>query len=195
MFTGIVTDVGEVRAIEARGDTRLEIGTGFDTAAIGIGTSIACSGVCLTVTAIGPGWFAVAASGETLARTTVGGWRPGTRVNLERALKLGDELGGHLVFGHVDGVGRVADRRPEGESQRLAVELPDRLERLVAAKGSIAVDGVALTVNEVSGRRIAVNVIPHTLGATTLGAIGRGDRVNVEIDMLARYVARVLEAS
>jgi riboflavin synthase len=193
MFTGIITDLGRVREIRADGDTRIEITTRFDAAAIPIGASIACSGVCLTVIDKGPGWFAVQASGETLSCTTLGDWRPGTSVNLERALGLGDELGGHLVSGHVDGVGRVAAITPEGASRRFVFEAPAQLARFIASKGSVAIDGISLTVNEVDGARFGVNIIPHTLSITTLGEAEAGDRVNLEIDVLARYVARLLE--
>ena len=193
MFTGIVTDLGRVRDVRNDGDTRIEIGTRFDAAAIPIGASIACSGVCLTVIDKGPGWFAVSASTETLSRTTLGDWRPGTAVNLERALRLGDELGGHLVSGHVDGVGRALAITPEGASRRFVFEAPAQLARFIASKGSVAIDGISLTVNEVEGARFGVNVIPHTLSVTTLGEAGPGDRVNLEIDLLARYVARLIE--
>jgi riboflavin synthase len=193
MFTGIITDLGRVRDVRADGDTRIEITTRFDDAAIPVGASIACSGVCLTVIDKGPGWFAVQASTETLSCTTLGGWRPGTSVNLERALGLGDELGGHLVSGHVDGVGRVAAITPEGASRRFVFEAPAQLARFIASKGSVAIDGISLTVNEVDGARFGVNIIPHTLSITTLGEAEAGDRVNLEIDLLARYVARLLE--
>jgi riboflavin synthase len=193
MFTGIVTDVGKVRAVAVDGDTRFTLDTSYDTAGIAIGASIACSGACLTVVEKAAGWFAVQASAETLACTTLGAWRPGSRVNLERALKIGDELGGHIVSGHVDGVGRLASRRPEGASVRLVFALAPELMPYVASKGSITVDGVSLTVNEVTGDRFGVNIIPHTAQATTLGELREGDAVNVEIDMLARYVARLLQ--
>ena len=193
MFTGIITDLGQVRDIRAAGDTRIEISTQFDDASIGIGASIACSGVCLTVIDKGPGWFAVQASIETLSCTTLGDWRPGTPVNLERPLKLGDELGGHLVSGHVDGFGTALSVTPGGASRRMAFKAPQALARFIAAKGSVAIDGVSLTVNEVDGRRFGVNIIPHTLSMTTLGKTSAGDRVNLEIDLLARYVARLIE--
>lgn len=195
MFTGIVSDIGTVRALGRTGDTdtRLEITTSYDTADIPLGASIACSGVCLTVVEKGPGWFAVSASAETLDRTTIGDWAPGRGVNLERSLRLGDELGGHLVFGHVDGVGSIAEVEPDGESRRVTFAAPPDLMRLIAVKGSISVDGVSLTVNEVGDGRFGVNLIPHTLLVTTFGSGGEGDRVNLEIDMLARYVARLLE--
>jgi riboflavin synthase len=192
MFTGIITDVGEVRAIERGGDTTFRLGTRFDTATLPIGASVACSGACLTAVETGEGWFAVQASAETLSRTTLAGWRVGTRVNLERALRVGDELGGHIVSGHVDGVARIVGRRDEGESVRFVIEAPPRLARAIAPKGSVALDGVSLTVNEVAGARFGVNIIPHTQRETTFGAAREGDEVNLEIDMLARYVARLL---
>ena len=195
MFTGIITDVGKVIAIEKRGDTRIRIETAFDTAAIAAGASIACSGPCLTVVDKGPGWFAVEASAETLARTTLGDWRVGTPVNLERALKVGDELGGHIVSGHVDGVARVLDLAPEGDSFRFDFEAPAALARFIASKGSVALDGVSLTVNEVDGAKFGVNVIAHTRRYTNFGHLKAGDRVNLEIDMLARYVARLREGA
>lgn len=196
MFTGIITDVGRVRAVAGgRGrETRLVIGTRYDTAEIALGASIACSGACLTVVETGPGWFAVEVSAETLSRTTLGAWREGTPVNLERALKLGDELGGHLVLGHVDGVARLVAARPEGESRRLEIEAPAPLRRFIAEKGSVALDGVSLTVNEVGPASFGVNIIPHTLRETSLGAATPGDALNLEIDLLARYVARLAEA-
>ena len=192
MFTGIVTDRGRVRSVRRRGDTRIEIETAYDTASLAIGASVCCAGCCLTVIDKGPGWFAVEASAETLSRTTLGNWAEGAPVNLERALRAGDELGGHIVSGHVDGVGVLASAAPEGDSLRLTFEVPDGLCRFIASKGSVTVDGVSLTVNEAAGNRFGVNVIPHTRQATTLGALKAGDRVNLEIDMLARYVARLL---
>ncbi|TVR97912.1 MAG: riboflavin synthase [Rhodospirillales bacterium] len=192
MFTGIVTDLGTVRSVRRAGDTQLEIATGFDMATIPVGASIACSGVCLTVTERGGDWFAVSASAETLACTTIGDWRDGTRVNLERSLRIGDELGGHLVFGHVDGVGRIQDIRPDGDSRRFTFAAEPEVMRYVAVKGSIAVDGVSLTVNEVADHGFGVNLIPHTLAVTAFGRAQVGDRVNLEIDMIARYVARLL---
>jgi riboflavin synthase len=193
MFTGIVTDIGRVRSIEQRGDTRLIIETVYDTATIAMGASIAHSGACLTVVDKGPGWFAVEASAETLACTTLGDWQVGTPVNLERAMKVGDELGGHIVSGHVDGVGQIVARRAEGDSVRFTFEVPMALARFIAEKGSVALNGVSLTVNEVEGNRFGVNLIQHTLNHTTFGAGDIGTRVNVEIDMLARYVARLTE--
>jgi len=192
MFTGIITDVGELRAIRPGGDTTYIIATKLDLSDLTLGASVACSGVCLTVIERGDDWFAVQASAETLARSTLGGWRAGTRINLERALKAGDELGGHLVSGHVDGVGEIVERRPEGDSQRFSVRVPETLAVAIASKGSVALDGVSLTVNEAQANQFGVNIIPHTLAQTTFGAAKLGDRVNVEIDMLARYVARLL---
>jgi riboflavin synthase len=192
MFTGIISDVGKVRAVIAGGDTSFVLDTAYDTRAIAIGASIACAGVCLTVTETGAGWFKVQASAETLARSTLGSWRAGTPVNLERALKLGDELGGHILSGHVDAVAEIAARRPEGESLRFVIEVPRAFEKAIASKGAVALDGVSLTVNEVEGRRFGVNIIPHTQANTTFGAAAVGDRLNLEIDVLARYVARLL---
>jgi riboflavin synthase len=192
MFTGIVTDLGRVLAVIEGGDTSYQIGTGFDASALALGASIGCSGVCLTVTATGPDWFRVQASAETKARSTVGAWRVGSSVNLERPLRLGDELGGHLVSGHVDGLGRMVARREEGESIRFVFEAPPGLAPGIAPKGSIAVDGVSLTVNEVEGVRFGVNIIPHTRAVTTLGSLAVGDFVNLEIDLIARYVARLM---
>jgi riboflavin synthase len=193
MFTGIVTDLGKVRSIEKRGDTRITIETAYDMSRIDMGASIACSGPCLTVVDKGPGWFAVEASAETLARTTIGTWRQGTRVNLERPMRVGDELGGHIVSGHVDGVARVVDTRAEGDSVRFEFAAPAALKKYIAQKGSIALDGVSLTVNEVDGARFGVNIIPHTRQVTTFGSLKKGDQVNLEIDTIARYVARLLE--
>ncbi|MGE5148183.1 MAG: riboflavin synthase [Candidatus Eiseniibacteriota bacterium] len=195
MFTGIITDIGTVRAVAPAGagtDTRFEIATAYDTAAIAMGASICCSGACLTVVAKGPGWFAVEASAETLACTTLGAWRAGVRINLEQALKVGDELGGHIVSGHVDAVAMVAGRREEGGSVRFEVEVPEAFARYIASKGSVALDGVSLTVNEVEGRRFGVNIIPHTQRHTTFEGRAKGDHVNMEVDVLARYVARQL---
>ena len=192
MFTGIVSDQGRIRSVRRQGDTRIEIATAYDTAGLALGASVCCAGCCLTVVDKGPGWFAVEASAETLAHTTLGAWREGTPINLERALRAGDELGGHIVSGHVDGVGQVTAIRPEGDSLRLTFAVPDALRRFIAPKGSVTVEGVSLTVNEVDGNRFGVNLIPHTRQVTTLGALKQGDRVNLEIDMLARYVARLL---
>ena len=192
MFTGIVTDIGEVRAIEKRGDTRVTIATHYPTRDLAIGASIACSGPCLTVVEKGEDWFAVDASAETLACTTMGGWKRGTRINLERALKMGDELGGHLLTGHIDAVATVVERKPEGDSLRFSVEVPEPYDRAIAAKGAVALDGVSLTVNDVDGNRFGLNIIPHTQKETTLGAARPGDRVNLEIDLIARYLARLV---
>jgi riboflavin synthase len=193
MFTGIISDIGRVRAVVPGGDTRFEIETAFDMASIASGASIACSGPCLTVIETGPGWFAVTASAETLGRTTLGSWRPGTPVNLERALKLGDELGGHLVTGHIDGVAVLAEDRPEGDSCRWILEAPAELARYIAVKGSVALDGVSLTVNEVSALRFGINLIPHTLAHTTFSGLRPGARLNLEIDLVARYLQRLIE--
>ncbi|MEK9944715.1 MAG: riboflavin synthase [Alphaproteobacteria bacterium] len=193
MFTGIITDVGRVRSVETNGDTRLVIETAYDTNEIDIGASIACAGPCLTVTDKDDGWFAVDASAETLSKTTLGGWAKGTRVNLERALRVGDEMGGHIVTGHVDGIAVVISVTPEGDSQRFVLEAPNEYARYVAPKGSVTLDGVSLTVNEVDGSQFGVNIIPHTQAATTFGDLQPGDRVNFEIDVLARYVDRLRE--
>jgi len=193
MFTGIITDIGRVRSIKRRGDTRFEIETAYDTATIEIGASIACSGACLTVVDKGDGWFAVDVSAETLAKTNLGTWREGTPINLERSLRLGDELGGHIVLGHVDGVGTVASIEPEGDSLRYRFEAPQELSLFVAKKGSITINGVSLTVNEVEGACFGVNIIPHTQQMTTFGKMTAGDRINLEVDVLARYVARLNE--
>ncbi|MDE1937565.1 MAG: riboflavin synthase [Alphaproteobacteria bacterium] len=194
MFTGLVSDVGQVRHVEKRGDTHLVIATHYDVSAIDIGASIACSGVCLTVVDKGTEkdrWFAVTASGETLSKTTVGSWKVGDPVNLERPLRVGDEFGGHIVSGHVDGTAEVARVTPDGESIRITFQAPAALARFIAAKGSVALDGVSLTVNEVDGTRFGVNIIPHTAAVTTFGRLKPGAKVNLEIDLLARYVARL----
>ncbi|MBM3570013.1 MAG: riboflavin synthase [Alphaproteobacteria bacterium] len=195
MFTGIVTDIGRIRRVVPGGDTRLEIETAYDTASIALGASIAVAGCCLTAIEKGADWFAVQASAETLAKTTLGGLGAGARVNLERALRVGDELGGHIVSGHVDGTGRIVETRPEGDSLRVVFEAPAELARFIAPKGGIAVDGVSLTVNEVAGARFGVNLIPFTRAHTTLGEARPGRAVNLEIDLLARYVARLREMS
>ena len=195
MFTGIVTDLGEVRRV-ARDqglDARFEVATRYDLDSVDIGASIAHNGVCLTVIEKAGESYVIQASAETLSKTTLGDWQVGTRVNLERACKVGDELGGHIVSGHVDGVARVVSIRPENESLRFTFEAPADLAKFVAPKGSVALDGVSLTVNEVDRRLFGVNVIPHTQAVTTFGGLREGDRVNMEIDMLARYVARLLE--
>lgn len=198
MFTGIITDIGEVLEVEQRCDLRARIATSYDIGGIDIGASIACDGVCLTVIALGAkprGWFDVEISAETVSKTNIGrnGWAPGKRVNLERALKVGDELGGHIVSGHVDGVAEVVALRPEGGSSRLTFRAPEALARFIAPKGSVALNGTSLTVNEVSGHEFGVNIIPHTQEVTTWGAVTTGDVVNLEIDTLARYVARLQE--
>src|SRR5262249_49103211 len=192
MFTGIITDLGHVRAVTRGSMTRLEIETRYSMESIPIGASIACSGACLSVVERGPDWFAVEASAETLSKTTLGDWRVGSAVNLERPLKLGDELGGHLVLGHVDDVGTLVERTSDQGSIRLTFEAPGDLARFIAPKGSVAIDGVSMTVNEVAGRRFGVNVIPITQRETNLGRLAVGDRVNLEIDMMARYVARLM---
>lgn len=194
MFTGLISDIGTLCARKGgAGGVRFEIETNLPTAEMAIGASIACAGACLTVVDRGGGWFAVDVSGETLSKTTLGDWQPGRRINLERSLRVGDELGGHLVSGHVDGVAQVAGRRADGDSTRVSVAAPAALARFLAGKGSVALDGVSLTVNEVTGDSFGVCVIPHTAAVTTLGELQPGDRVNLEIDMLARYVARLLE--
>jgi riboflavin synthase len=192
MFTGIVTDIGRVLRVDAGPDTRFTVATVYETKDIQLGASIACAGACLTVVDKGPGWFAVEASRETLTCTTLADWRPGHAINLERSLKLGDELGGHLVSGHVDGVASVVSVEPEGGSRRCVFAVPDSLARFVAVKGSLAVDGVSLTVNRVDGARVGVNIIPHTWTHTTFQELRPGSRVNLEVDMLARYVARLI---
>jgi riboflavin synthase len=197
MFTGIVTDVGTVRSAEQRGDLRLRIETGYDTSTIDLGASIACSGVCLTVVDKGDDWFAVDVSAETRSRTASDMWREGARLNLERSLRLGDELGGHIVSGHVDAVGEVVGTCPDGDSTRIGVSVPRELGAMVAAKGSITLDGVSLTVNDVrdaedGSTHFSVNIIPHTAQETTLRDVAPGRQLNVEIDTLARYLARML---
>jgi riboflavin synthase len=192
MFTGIVTDIGVVRAVVPGGDTGFHIAAPFDPGDLALGASVACAGVCFSVTEKGEGWFRVTASAETRARTTAGDWRVGTRLNLERSLKSGDEMGGHIVTGHVDAVARIVERRPEGDSVRFVFEVPEGYEVALATKGSVALDGVSLTVNEVTGRRFGVNIIPHTQAKTTFGTAVVGDRVNLEIDVIARYIARIL---
>ena len=193
MFTGIITDLGRVRSVSPGGVTRIVLDTAYDTAGIAMGASIACNGACLSVVDKGLGWFAVDASAETLARTTIGSWGPGTPVNLERPLKLGDELGGHLVSGHVDGLAEITERRPDGDSLRFEIRVPAAFQRFIAPKGSVALDGVSLTVNEVEGELFGVNIIPVTQRETSFGKLAPGDRVNLEIDMLARYLARLME--
>jgi len=199
MFTGIITDKGRIEAVEARGDLRVRIACGYDMAGVDLGASIACSGVCLTVVDKGEGWFAVDVSAETQSRTAPGLWSEGRTLNLERALKVGDELGGHIVTGHVDGLGEIAAAEPEGDSVRLGIVAGSAIAPYVAVKGSIAIDGVSLTVNHLEalpGGEIAfsVNIIPHTAAQTRFGDVTTGDKVNIEIDILARYLGRMLEA-
>ena len=199
MFTGIITDIGTVRSAEQRGDLRLAISCSYDLATVDLGASIACSGTCLTVVDKGPDWFAVDVSVESISRTAAGLWQQGARLNLERALRLGDELGGHLVTGHVDGVGTVVGTCPEGASARIGISAPADLGPYIAAKGSITIDGVSLTVNEVRDAddgttHFAVNIIPHTAEHTTLGMVEAGRQLNLEIDILARYLMRMADA-
>jgi riboflavin synthase len=194
MFTGIVIDVGRVRRVTGADSREVAIASAFDSAQIALGASIACSGVCLTVVAVEPGAFVVQVSPETLSCTTLGEWREGTPVNLEASLRLGDELGGHLVLGHVDGIARLADRRPEADSTRFVFDVPEVLAPFIAPKGSVALDGVSLTINEVAGARFGVNIIPHTLSHTAFGTAEAGQRMNLEIDLIARYVGRLLGA-
>jgi len=196
MFTGIITDIGTIASVEARGDTRLVVETTFDMTSVDLGASIACSGVCLTVVDKGPGWFAVDVSHESMARTAADQWQQGRKLNLERAMKLGDELGGHIVTGHVDGVGTVVGVCAEGDSRKIGFSVPAALAPFLAPKGSVTVDGVSLTVNEVvdqddGNTHFAINLIPHTQAVTTLGALAPGQQVNIEIDVLARYLQRM----
>ena len=198
MFTGIVTDIGEVVSVEKRGDTRFTIATAYVPESIAIGASIACSGCCLTAIEMGRlpdgrGSFVVEASAETLGVTSAKKWKVGTRINLERALKMGDELGGHIVSGHVDGLGKILSITPDGDSMRFVIEAPNDIARFIAQKGSVTLDGTSLTVNEVDGKTFGVNIIPHTQTVTTWGISKVDDTVNIEIDMLARYVARLAE--
>lgn len=197
MFTGIITDIGRVRSAQPTGSgagegRRFEITTQFDLDTVDMGASIACCGACMTVVDKGEGWFAVEVSAESLSKTTLGRWVEGTQINLERAMCLGDELGGHIVSGHVDGVAELTESHSDGDSQRLTFRVPEDLAKFIAPKGSVTLDGVSLTVNDVDGAEFGVNVIPHTQNATTLGALKVGGNVNVEIDMLARYVARLI---
>ena len=195
MFTGIVTDVGQVRHIDKRGDTHFVIATHYDVSAIEMGASIACSGACMTVVDKGSAadrWFAFTASGETLSKTTLGDWKVGDTVNLERPMRVGDELGGHIVTGHIDGVAEIKSVLPEGESVRMVFEAPAAVARFIASKGSVALDGVSLTVNEVDGARFGVNIIPHTAKMTTFGRAKPRSKVNLEVDLMARYVARLV---
>jgi riboflavin synthase len=199
MFTGIVTDVGTVRSAEQRGDLRLVVETGYDMDTVDLGASIACSGACLTVVDKGEDWFAVDVSGETVSKTAAEHWREGARLNLERSLRLGDELGGHIVTGHVDSIGEVVGVCPEGDSKRVGISVPSALGPMIAAKGSVALDGASMTVNDVRDAEdgtthFSVNVIPHTAQHTTLGDLGPGRQLNVEVDVLARYIDRMLAA-
>jgi riboflavin synthase len=200
MFTGIVTDIGTVRSLEQRGGLRLQIGTSYDVETINLGASIACSGVCLTVVDKGEDWFAVDVSGETISKTAAAHWREGANLNLERALRLGDELGGHIVTGHVDAVASVIGTRPEGDSTRIGLSVPKDLAPMIAPKGSITLDGVSLTVNDVrdaedGSTHFSVNIIPHTATHTTLGDLATERQLNVEIDVLARYLSRMMAAN
>ena len=194
MFTGIVTDIGIIAALDQQGDLRARITTGYDTAGIDMGASIASDGVCLTVVDLGPDWYDVQISAESVNMTNLGKWAVGKRVNLERALKVGDELGGHIVSGHVDGVAKVVSIKDEGDSTRVQLRAPDDLARFIASKGSVALNGTSLTVNEVEGNVFGINFIPHTKDFTTWGDVALGDMINLEIDTLARYVARLAEA-
>ena len=194
MFTGIVTAVGTVTSVEERGDLRARIGTGYDMSGVDMGASIACDGVCLTVVDKGPDWFDVDVSAETLSKTNLGTWKDGRNVNLERSLRVGDELGGHIVSGHVDGLAEVLSVEDEGDSTRVKLRAPEALAKFIAPKGSVALNGTSLTVNEVEGRVFGINFIPHTKHVTTWGRAAVGDQVNLEIDTLARYVARLAES-
>ena len=194
MFTGIITDIGTILELEQRGDLRARIGTSYDTKTVDIGASIACNGVCLTAIALGEGWFDVEISAESVTKTNIGTWVKGGRVNLERALKVGDELGGHIVSGHVDGVAHITAMKDEGDSTRVTLQAPKELARFIAPKGSVTLNGTSLTVNEVEGASFGINFIPHTKDATTWGAAEVGDLINLEIDTLARYVARLAES-
>lgn len=195
MFTGIVTDIGILAQVEQRGDLRARITCGYDMDSVDLGASIACDGVCLTVVAMGQDWFDVDVSGETVSKTNLGSWAPGKRVNLERALRLGDELGGHIVSGHVDGLAEIIAMAEEGDSTRVTLRAPRDLARFIAPKGSVTLNGTSLTVNEVEGCDFGINFIPHTKEVTTWGDAAVGDMVNLEIDTLARYVARLAEMS
>lgn len=194
MFTGIITDVGTIAELEQQGDLRARIKTGYETSGIDLGASIASDGVCLTVIELGPDWYDVQISAETVSKTNIGAWSLGKRVNLERALKVGDELGGHIVSGHVDGVAEVVAIADEGDSTRVTLRAPKELARFIAPKGSVALNGTSLTVNDVEGCDFGINFIPHTKEVTTWGDVRLGDQVNLEIDTLARYVARLAEA-
>ncbi|GLK65645.1 riboflavin synthase [Paracoccus kondratievae] len=196
MFTGIITDIGEVSSVEMRGDMRARISCRYDMSGVDLGASIACDGICLTVIEKGADWFDVDISAETISKTNIGanGWARGKRLNLERALRVGDELGGHIVSGHVDGVALIEEMRTEGDSTRITLRAPKELARFIAPKGSVALNGTSLTVNEVEGELFGINLIPHTQAVTTWGTAKVGDQVNLEIDTLARYVARLAEA-
>ncbi len=191
MFTGIITDIGRITQVEQRGDLRARIACRYDTSTIDLGASIACNGCCLTVVALGDAWFEVDVSAESLSKTNLGSWAEGTRINLERALKVGDELGGHIVSGHVDGVAEITAMADDGDSTRVTLQAPDNLAKFIAPKGSVALNGTSLTVNEVDGSHFGINFIPHTKSVTNWGDAAIGDRVNLEIDTLARYVARL----
>ncbi|MGI3166226.1 riboflavin synthase [Pseudooceanicola sp. 200-1SW] len=193
MFTGIITDQGEIRALTRGGDLRARIGCAYDMDSVDLGASIACDGVCLTVVEMGPDWFDVEISAETLSKTNLDSWAEGRVVNLERALKVGDELGGHIVSGHVDGVATLISLSEEGDSTRAVFEAPAALARFIAPKGSVALNGTSFTVNEVEGARFGINMIPHTKQVTTWGRAATGDRINLEVDTMARYVARLQE--
>ena len=193
MFTGIITDIGQIDKVEPAGDTKFVIASHYDSASIAIGASICCSGICLTVVDKAAGWFSVTVSAETLACTNLGDWQVATPINLERALKEGDELGGHIVSGHVDGVVEIAKVTDDGDSKRFRFTLPDDLAPYIAPKGSVCLNGVSLTVNEVDTDGFGINIIPHTQEMTTFGTAKAGDRVNLEIDVLARYVARLAQ--
>ena len=198
MFTGIITDIGQIKAIEPRGDLRVIIATAYDTSGLALGASVACSGVCLTVVGKAPGEFSVDVSGETTSRTASGQWVAGRRLNLERALKVGDELGGHIVAGHVDAVGRITSVAPVGDSTCIAIQVPRDIAPFIAPKGSVCLDGVSLTVNTVAdnedGAEFTINIIPHTAHWTTFDTAAAGDEINIEIDVLARYLARMQQA-
>ncbi len=198
MFTGIITDIGRVLRVEQQADLRARVATSYDVSAIDLGASIACDGVCLTVVATGlepEAWFEVQVSAETVSKTNLGAWTDGRRINLERSLRVGDELGGHIVSGHVDGTARIVSMRDDGDSTRIVFEVPAELSRFIAPKGSVALNGTSLTVNEVDGVRFGINLIPHTKEVTTWGDAAQGDLANIEIDTLARYVARLAEAA
>ena len=191
MFTGIITDVGTIRSVVQRGDLRIEIATAYDVTTVDMGASIACDGVCLTVVEKTSDSFCVDVSAESAGLTNIGGWTAGRPINLERALKVGDELGGHIVSGHVDGVAEIVALRDEGDSTRVTLRAPEALAKFIAPKGSVTLNGTSLTVNEVNGTDFGINFIPHTKAVTTWGSAAVGDRVNLEIDTLARYVARL----